>query len=148
MGDMNDPPARNTGQHQCIANDVPSIPPSILLIYSFCVQPVFVYRLRFGLILRRPGIQRIQELVRAGGCGNRAFYHNVLCGNLFLIQDLVRTSIWTERGTCKGNPSKRPSGSRIAEDFGSRRDVGCHGSISTLWARCRGRIGTGFDFAA
>ena len=74
---MNDPPARNTGQHQCIANDVPSIPPSILLIYSFCVQPVFVYRLRFRLILRlQPGIPRLQELVRAGGCGNRAFYNN------------------------------------------------------------------------
>ena len=76
---MNDPPARNTGQHQCIANDVPSILPSILLIYSFCVQPVFVYWLRFRLILRLPGIQRIQELVRAGGRGNRAFHHNVHC---------------------------------------------------------------------
>ena len=64
---MDDPPARNTRQHQCLANDVPSIPSSIQLIYSFCVQPVFVYRLRFRLILRRPGIQRFQELVRAGG---------------------------------------------------------------------------------
>src|SRR6267143_6464807 len=115
---------------------------------SFIHSAVFVYRLCFRLILRRPGIQRLQELVRAGGCGNLAFYNNVLCGNLFPIQVLVRTSIWTERGTFKGNSSKRPSGSRIAEDFGSQCDVGCHGSISTLWARCRGRIGTEFDFAA
>src|SRR6266850_102051 len=38
MGDMNDPPARNTGQHQCIANDVPlysSLDPAHLLILQF-----------------------------------------------------------------------------------------------------------------
>jgi len=71
---MNDPPARNTGQHQCIANDVPSILPSILLIYSFCVQPVFVYWLRFRLILRLPGIQRIQEFgSRRRGAGTALF---------------------------------------------------------------------------
>src|SRR5882724_6654129 len=50
MGDMNDPPARNTDQRQCTANDVPSIPPSIPLIYSFRVQPVFLYRLRSRLV--------------------------------------------------------------------------------------------------
>jgi hypothetical protein len=85
---MNDPSARNTGQHQCIANDVPCIPPSILRIYLFCVQPAFVYRLCSRLILRRTGIQRLQELVRAGGCGNRVFHHDVLCGNLFPIQNI------------------------------------------------------------
>jgi len=63
---MNDPPAMNTDKSKYISDDVPSIPLSILNIYSFCVQPIFVYRLRSRLILRRPGIQRLQELVRAG----------------------------------------------------------------------------------
>jgi hypothetical protein len=41
-----------------------------------------VYRPRSRLIPRRPGMQRLQELLRAGGCGNCSFHHNVLCSFL------------------------------------------------------------------
>src|SRR5882724_6654127 len=77
-------------------------------IHSAC-NPFFCTGYAPDSFLRRPGIQRHQELVRTGGCGNCAFQHNVLCGNPFPTQVIVHTSTWTERGTLKGTSSKHPS---------------------------------------
>jgi len=87
--------------------------------YSFCVQP-FSCTATLGLILRDRAFS-VSKLVRAGGWGTALFITMSSAEISFSYRILSHFHLEDVEPSRK--PSKRPSGSRIAEDFGSRRDV-------------------------